>query len=298
MSTEYSEHEPAADAPGAREPEEHQIRYVALGDSFTEGVGDEDPSRPNGVRGWADRVAEQLTLRFPQTLYANLAIRGRTLEPILAEQVDAALALRPTLVSLYGGGNDILRPSIDVDALMADYDEAFGRLRASGAQVLTLTGFDVKHFYGVFKATRGRTAIYNELLREIAEKHDLILVDFWRFSEEFSDARYWAKDRLHMNTLGHIKMAGKVLEALQVGAGELGLEPLPQMREVSRVQATRANLEWVRTFALPWVGRRLRGTSSGDSLSPRYPDLQSLQVTEVGDAVRDREEGEAGAPPA
>ena len=140
MSTEYSEHEPAADAPGAREPEEHQIRYVALGDSFTEGVGDEDASRPNGVRGWADRVAEQLTLRFPQTLYANLAIRGRTLEPILAEQVDAALALRPTLVSLYGGGNDILRPSIDVDALMADYDEAFGRLRASGAQVLTLTG--------------------------------------------------------------------------------------------------------------------------------------------------------------
>ncbi|MBE8528058.1 hypothetical protein ILP97_63200 [Amycolatopsis sp. H6(2020)] len=101
-----------------------------------------------------------------------------------------------------------------------------------------------------------------------------------------------------MNTLGHIKMAGKVLEALQVGAGELGLEPLPQMREVSRVQATRANLEWVRTFALPWVGRRLRGTSSGDSLSPRYPDLQSLQVTEGGDAVRDREEGEAGAPPA
>ena len=208
------------------------------------------------------------------------------------------LALRPTLVSLYGGGNDILRPSIDVDALMADYDEAFGRLRASGAQVLTLTGFDVKHFYGVFKATRGRTAIYNELLREIAEKHDLILVEFWRFSEEFSDARYWAKDRLHMNTLGHIKMAGKVLEALQVGAGELGLEPLPQMREVSRVQATRANLEWVRTFALPWVGRRLRGTSSGDSLSPRYPDLQSLQVTEGGDAARGREEGEAGAPPA
>lgn len=259
---------------------EDSIRYVALGDSFTEGVGDVDEERPNGVRGWADRVAEQLTLRFPQTTYANLAIRGRTLGPILDEQVDAALELHPNLVSLYGGGNDILRPSMDVDALMADYDEAFARLRAGGAQVLTFTGFDVKHFYGVFKGTRGRTAIYNELLREIAQRHGLILVDFWRFSEEFADARYWAPDRLHLNTRGHIKMAGKVLEALQLGAGDLGLEPLPRMREVSRVETTRANVEWVRTFALPWVGRRLRGTSSGDSLSPRYPELQSMVVTE------------------
>ena len=38
-------------------------RYVAIGDSFTEGVGDPDPLRPNGLRGWADRVAEVLAAR-------------------------------------------------------------------------------------------------------------------------------------------------------------------------------------------------------------------------------------------
>ncbi|WP_129358895.1 MULTISPECIES: SGNH/GDSL hydrolase family protein [Micrococcaceae] len=270
-----------ADAESEDRAEREPIRFVALGDSFTEGVGDDDPTRPNGVRGWADRVAEQLTLRFPRTTYANLAIRGRTMGPILDEQIEAALALEPTLVSIYGGGNDILRPNVDVDELMVGYEDAISRLRSSGAHVLTFTGFDAKNFYGVFKGTRGRAAIYNELLREIVDRHGVILVDFWRMSKEFSDARYWAPDRLHMNTRGHRKLAGKVLEALDVTpAVDLGLEPLPQMRRVSRVQTTRANVDWVREFALPWVGRRLRGTSSGDLLSPKYPELQSMTVTE------------------
>ena len=85
-------------------------RFVALGDSFTEGVGDDDPARPNGVRGWADRVAEQLGAADPGFGYANLAIRGRKLRQILAEQVEAAVELKPTLVSIYAGANDILRP--------------------------------------------------------------------------------------------------------------------------------------------------------------------------------------------
>lgn len=86
-------------------------RYVALGDSFTEGVGDPDPRHPNGLRGWADRVAEQLAARSAHFGYANLAIRGRLLGPIVDEQVDAAVALEPDLVTVYAGGNDLMRPN-------------------------------------------------------------------------------------------------------------------------------------------------------------------------------------------
>src|SRR6476469_7548293 len=69
-------------------------RFVALGDSFTEGVGDPDPARPNGLRGWADRVAEVLADRAGEEFgYANLAIRGRKLHAIIEEQLDAAVAL-------------------------------------------------------------------------------------------------------------------------------------------------------------------------------------------------------------
>ena len=106
-------------------------RYVALGDSFTEGVGDPDPTRPNGLRGWADRVAEVLATTTPDFGYANLAVRGRKLPSILEEQVGPALALAPDLVSIHGGGNDVLRPRVDLDLLAADYDRAIGRLAAT-----------------------------------------------------------------------------------------------------------------------------------------------------------------------
>src|SRR5436190_8450907 len=98
-------------------------RYVALGDSFTEGVGDPDPARPNGVRGWADRVAEVLATRSDGFGYANLAIRGRKLRRILTDQIGPALALEPDLVTIHGGGNDVLRPRVDLDDLAAAYDE-------------------------------------------------------------------------------------------------------------------------------------------------------------------------------
>src|SRR6476469_6985763 len=111
-------------------------RYVALSDSFTEGVGDPDPARPNGLRGWADRVAEVLATRTDDFGYANLAIRGRKLDAILAEQLEPALALEPDLVTIYAGANDILRPTVDLDALVERYDAALGRIAATGARLL------------------------------------------------------------------------------------------------------------------------------------------------------------------
>ena len=104
-------------------------RYVALGDSFTEGVGDPDPTRPNGLRGWADRVAEVLAQQTEDFGYANLAIRGRKLGPIVAEQVDAAVALEPDLMTIHGGGNDVLRPRVDLVGDVAIGEEHGSNLR-------------------------------------------------------------------------------------------------------------------------------------------------------------------------
>ncbi|MGG7377562.1 GDSL-type esterase/lipase family protein, partial [Escherichia coli] len=74
--------------------------------------------------------------------YANLAIRGRTMRPILDEQLEPALALEPDLVTIYAGGNDLIRPRCDVDALGEVYDEAVGKLSATGATVGLFTAFD------------------------------------------------------------------------------------------------------------------------------------------------------------
>jgi lysophospholipase L1-like esterase len=248
-------------------------RYVALGDSFTEGVGDADPARPNGVRGWADRVAEVLATQDPDFAYANLAIRGRKLPQILAEQIAPALALEPDLVSIHGGGNDVLRPSVDVDQLAAAYDAAIAELSASGARIVMFTLAD-PGLNPVLKLVRGRTAIFNEWIREIAERHGAAVVDMWRM-RDWKVAEVLDRDRLHLNAVGHQAIAIATLDALGI-AHHLEELPIPVVAELTARQQRAADLLWAREHLAPWVKRRLTGRSSGDNIAPRYPVLTPL----------------------
>ena len=245
-------------------------KYVALGDSFTEGVGDPDPARPNGLRGWADRTAEGLAVAAARDGvdfgYANLAIRGRKLPAIIDQQVDAAIALGPDLVSIHGGGNDVLRPKVDIDALAASYDEAIGRLAASGAHVVMFTVAD-PGLNGVIKVIRGRTAIFNEWVREIAERHDATLVDMWRM-RGWKVAEVMDEDRLHLNAVGHQMIAIAVLDALGIAHDLQPIPPVPAPVLSAREQRA-ANLAWARTHLAPWVQRRVTGRSSGDGVEPK-----------------------------
>src|SRR3954454_8308191 len=136
-------------------------RYVALGDSFAEGVGDPDPASPNGLRGWADRVAAVLARETSDFGYANLAVRGRKLDAVVAEQLEPAVALRPDLVTIYAGANDIMRPRVDIDALVDRYDAALGKLASTGAHLLVFTAFDTGGS-AIYRPVRARFALYNE----------------------------------------------------------------------------------------------------------------------------------------
>ncbi len=254
---------------------ELSARYVALGDSFTEGLGDTDPMLPNQVRGWADRVAEQLAVAHPDGPqafgYANLAVRGKKMRQILSEQIDVAVGMNPTLVTIYAGINDILRPKVDIDGLVAGYAEGIAKLVRTGARVLVFTGFDASTSK-VFATIRGRTAIYNELLREVAQNHGADLVDYWRF-REYNDWRLWGIDRMHMSTPGHINMANRVLGQL----GETARIPMPELPPVLTKTTTETlmdNAVWTKEYVGPWVSRRIRGVSSGDALSARWPVLR------------------------
>jgi lysophospholipase L1-like esterase len=248
-------------------------RYVAIGDSFTEGVGDTDPTRPNGWRGWADRVAEVLAQQSPDFGYANLAIRGRKLPAIIEEQVAPAIDLAPDLITIHGGGNDVLRPKVDLDGLAATYDEAVGRLTATGARVVMFTVAD-PGLNPVMKLVRGRTAIFNEWVREIAEKHDATVVDCWRM-RDWKVAEVMDVDRLHLNPVGHQAIAIAVLDRLGVAHD---LEPLavPILPELPRRAQRQADLEWARAHLVPWVQRRITGRSSGDGVEPKRPGLSPI----------------------
>jgi lysophospholipase L1-like esterase len=248
-------------------------RYVAIGDSFTEGVGDPDPTRPNGVRGWADRVAEVLGAADPGFGYANLAIRGRKLPVILDEQVGPAIALEPDLVTIYAGANDILRPKVDIDALVERYDGALRRLAATGARVIVFTAFDPGGS-AIYRPLRGRFALYNELVRSSARAHGATVVDFWTM-REYRDWRYWDVDRMHLGPAGHQRMAIEVLDALDV-PHHLEPLPLPDRPPLTRAEQRRENVAWLRGAAIPWLRRRLTGRSSGDGLDPKRARLAPI----------------------
>ncbi|HSM49786.1 MAG TPA: SGNH/GDSL hydrolase family protein, partial [Thermoanaerobaculia bacterium] len=112
-------------------------RYVALGDSSTEGLN--DPDGRGGYRGWADRLAERVGAAQGGLLYANLAVRGKRTRQVRAEQLASALSLRPDLATLFAGTNDAVSRRFDLDAVVADLAATQRALVGSGATVLTIT---------------------------------------------------------------------------------------------------------------------------------------------------------------
>lgn len=255
---------------GARHP---WHRYVAIGDSFTEGIGDPDPHNPGRHRGWADRLAEELARGSEDFAYANLAIRGRLLGRILEEQIEPTRALHPDLVSLSAGGNDLLRPGSDPDALALRLDDAVGRLSDAGATVLLFNGPDIGST-PVLSAIRGKVAIYNENVRVVAARHDAVVADMWGL-RQLSDPRMWDADRLHFSPLGHHTIAIMALDALNVVHG---LEPMePSTMPVRTWRAARSeDLVWAREFFVPWVVRRIRHRSSGDGVLAKRPTAEPV----------------------
>jgi lysophospholipase L1-like esterase len=243
-------------------------RYVAIGDSFTEGIGDPEPQSPGGHRGWADRVAEALAERTDDFAYANLAIRGRLLQQIADEQVDPALELKPDLISVSAGGNDIIRPGTDPDDVADRFESMIVRLRRDGATVVMFNGPDIG-MTPVLRRVRGKVAIYNENLRAIAQRHDAIVADMWAL-RELQDPRMWAPDRLHFSPVGHHTIARMVLDSLGVENDLEPFRPEPLPRTSWR-QARVDDVGWAREYLVPWVIRRVRHQSSGDDVVPKRP---------------------------
>ncbi|PFG37360.1 lysophospholipase L1-like esterase [Flavimobilis soli] len=246
-------------------------RYVAVGDSFTEGLWDPTPGDEDRCRGWADRLAEILDERRGGDFeYANLAVRGRLLRPILTEQVPAALRSEPDLVSVIGGGNDVLRPGSDVDLLADRLESTVARIRETGADVLISTGMDAAES-PVIKLTRSKTAIFNSHIWSIARRHDAYVLDLWgmRF---LKDWRMWSEDRIHLTPEGHRRMAQGALEALGLVPDDPEWDtPLPPPDAEAWADRFRQNAQWVREHAYPWVQRRVRKQSSGDSRVAKQP---------------------------
>ncbi|MDG4769107.1 SGNH/GDSL hydrolase family protein [Solwaraspora sp. WMMD792] len=249
------------------------MRYVAIGDSFTEGLGDELPD--GTVRGWADLVAAGLAAANGGSVrYANLAIRGRLLEPIVTEQLDRALSLSPlpTMITLNGGGNDMMRAGTDLGRLVALTEDAVRRCADAGVRLVLLSGGDPSARLPFGATMRRRGLALTAATAELAARHGLDFIDV--FSDvEIRREPYWSPDRLHLNSAGHRRVASLVLDGLGHPTEAHVVDPAPVGR-----RSLLAEARYYREFVVPWVHRRLRGRSSGDGRTAKYVDWVPVQA--------------------
>jgi lysophospholipase L1-like esterase len=243
-----------------------------MGDSFTEGLSDAAPD--GSYIGWADRLAGVLAARDPGFHYANIALRGKHMAEIADEQVPVVLREKPDLVTLCGGGNDIVTPGTDVDEIADIFERAMIAIIGAGCQVVIFTGPDPKP-QPVLRRVRGKVAIYNGHLRAIADRLGATLVDLWAM-EVLRDRRAWSEDRLHFSAEGHHRIALRTAEVLGLPITADWREPWPPANPVPWLRGRQADLVWTRTHLLPWVRRQIRGTSMGDGRQPKRPVLQPV----------------------
>lgn len=253
------------------------IRIVSIGDSFTEGVGDE---LPDGTPlGWADRVAAGLAAAHPDqpVYYASFAIRGRLLAPIATEQLDAALALDPppTHLTFNGGGNDMLRPGYSDERMVALTNRVLDRCAERGIHVVILSGPDPSDRLPGGRRMRELGTRLTEYVATLVEgRENVTFVDNFR-DVETRRAPYWSVDRLHLGPAGHERVASRVLTALGVPT------EAPVVTDADgRRGGLAGELRYWRAYVLPWIGRRLTGRSSGDGRSPKFPDWTLVPAPE------------------
>jgi lysophospholipase L1-like esterase len=251
-------------------------RYVAIGDSQTEGLWDGDDS--TGLRGFADRLAELVDAHHPGLTYANLAVRGKRICDLLDDQLPQALAMEPDLVTVCIGMNDVTRPGPHFDDALTDLEDLYAQLAVSGATVVTTTFPDLAQIIPIGRILAARVLRINAEIRRAADWYDFRLVDLYN-APSMTNPDTWSADRVHGSSTGHELFAAAAAEALNLPASnhdwaERGSAPSRQsVRSMAYSQAL-----WTQNMLMPWVWRHVRGRSAGDGRGPRRPQLEAVVV--------------------
>ena len=246
-------------------------RFIALGDSMTEGMCDEIVD--GQYRGWADRVADTLAKENPNFTYVNLAIRGKLLHQVIDDQIPEAAKFvtgLETLLSFHAGANDVLRPNYQAEVAFAKYEKGISDLTKTGATVIVFTVIDRVEGNGkTAQLWHERFSAFNVNVRQVANKYGAIIIESDN-AKWMADLRFLARDRLHLNTDGHWRLSQAVLENLGKESDPKWKIPLIPAIKKSRLRKNLENIIWIIIFVLPWIWRRVRGRSSGDGRSAKY----------------------------
>lgn len=256
-------------------------RLITCGDSFTEGMTDE--MMDGQYRGWADRLADVMSEQNPDFTYMNLAVRGKLVHQVVTEQVPKALEYvtgPDTLFAFHAGANDVLRPKYKPEFVLPLYAETVRKIAASGATVLLFTVLERTDRMGrTADLWESRFKNFNTNVRSVADEVGAIVADA-NEGNLLRDRRFLADDRLHLNPIGHDRVAQSLLEKIGLPFSPTWREPLTPAIPQSFRERFSSNLKWFITFLLPWIWRRIRGKSSGDGRSAKHSSPISWKTPE------------------
>ena len=245
-------------------------RYVAIGDSTTEGLYDLDDE--GGPRGFADRLAQHIADGQDEPLeYANLAIRGLKMREIRTSQLADALAMEPDLLTVSGGMNDVIAPRCDFDAIRAEYVIVFGEARRAGCTVLTWTMPDPAAINPLGAQLRERVNKLNAIIRSEAAERGVLVMDFDAYPVT-TDRRLWFDDRWHCNSLGHIKIAEALAWRLGIAGFDESWADLQDRPATPQPRIPIAgDIDWAVHYLAPWLGKGIRRLPAGLGVEPKRP---------------------------
>ncbi|MEB8343923.1 SGNH/GDSL hydrolase family protein, partial [Streptomyces endophyticus] len=213
------------------------LRFAALGDSLTEGVGD---PVGGGWRGWAALLAEGLAPAEVPVEFRNFAAGGAQTSDVLLRQLPRALAFTPDVASVVVGVNDTLRAAFDLHAVADRLDTVYGAFAERGTVLLTACLPDPGALLGLpgvlARPLARRQRAVNSVVHALSERHGAVHLHA-ADADWAADRALWSADRLHPGERGHRQFAAR-FHAVLAAAGE-ARGPAPDV-EPERPAPTRA----------------------------------------------------------
>jgi lysophospholipase L1-like esterase len=189
-------------------------RYVAIGDSLTEGLGDPVEGYPN--MSWAEAPAQAFKRLHPDFTFLNLGKRYLTARQVRETQLQPALDFEPDLATVLAGGNDLGDP-FDPEGIERELDTMVAALADRGATVVTLSMPNIvrtgRYPKQMAEVLGPRLAVYREISVRIAERFDTVFIDYFNHPT-CDDPSIVSDDLIHPNMRGHAIVADLVLQGL------------------------------------------------------------------------------------
>ncbi|MFF3335817.1 SGNH/GDSL hydrolase family protein [Streptomyces sp. NPDC002888] len=253
------------------------LRFVALGDSLTEGVGD---PVGDGWRGWAALLADGLAEQPQEAVeFTKLAVSGAQTRDVLERQLPAALELRPDLASVVVGVNDTLRCTFDIQAVAERLDTVYAAVTGQGAALLTACLPDPGAMLGLpgalARPLARRQRAVNAVVHALSDRYGAVHLHAAE-GAWLTDRALWSADRLHPGEGGHRQLAVRFHARLAEAGLATGKAPSPEPEFPAPTKS--ASLRWLATAGTGWVARRCT-------------DLLPQLLTLAADEIRHRARG-------